>query len=42
MLEQAVFLWVGHDVAPRGLSPQVKGFVQAQSYFQDLTRIRMD
>lgn len=39
MNDQAVLLWVAHDVNPRALSPKVKGFVQAQSWFQDLTPI---
>ncbi len=39
MNEEAVLLWVAHDVNPRALSPKVKGFVQAQSWFQDLTPI---
>jgi len=32
-------IWVAHDVNPRALSPKVKGFIQAQSWFQDLTPI---
>ncbi|MCQ4159362.1 ABC transporter substrate-binding protein [Roseomonas sp. GC11] len=39
MSEQAVMLWVAHDLNPRALSPRVKGFVQAQSWFQDLTPV---
>jgi ABC-type transport system substrate-binding protein len=39
MNDQAVMIWVAHDVNPRALSPKVKGFVQAQSWFQDLTPI---
>lgn len=39
MVEDAVMLWVAHDVNPRALAPNVKGFVQAQSWFQDLTPI---
>jgi hypothetical protein len=27
-----------HDLNPRAMSPKVQGFVQAQSWFQDLTR----
>jgi ABC-type transport system substrate-binding protein len=39
MNDQAVMVWVAHDVNPRALSPKVKGFVQAQSWFQDLTPV---
>ena len=41
MVDQAMWLWVVHDVNPRGLSRRVQGFVQAQAWFQDLTPIRM-
>jgi ABC-type transport system substrate-binding protein len=39
MVEDAAMLWVAHDVNPRAIAPNVKGFVQAQSWFQDLTPI---
>ncbi|MEM1264532.1 MAG: ABC transporter substrate-binding protein [Pseudomonadota bacterium] len=39
MVEEAVMLWIAHDVNPRALAPNVTGFVQAQSWFQDLTPI---
>lgn len=39
MVDDAVMLWVAHDVNPRAIAPNVKGFVQAQSWFQDLTPI---
>ncbi|MBO0763918.1 MAG: ABC transporter substrate-binding protein, partial [Hyphomicrobiaceae bacterium] len=38
---EAVMLFVVHDLNPRALSPKVKGFVQAQSWFQDLTPIEI-
>jgi ABC-type transport system substrate-binding protein len=41
IVDQAYWIWVGHDLNPRALSPKVKGFVQAQSWFQDLTPISM-
>ncbi len=41
MVDDAVMLWVVHDVNPHALSPKVKDFVQAQHWFQDLTTIRM-
>jgi len=37
IVDDALFLFVAHDVNPRALSPKVKGFVQAQNWFQDLT-----
>ncbi len=39
MNADAAMLFVTHDLNPRALSPKVKGFVQAQSWFQDLTPI---
>jgi peptide/nickel transport system substrate-binding protein len=41
MVDQALMLWVVHDVNPHALSPKVKDFIQAQSWFQDLTTIGM-
>ena len=32
-------LFIVHDLNPRALSPKLTGFVQAQSWFQDLTPI---
>ena len=39
MNEDALMIFVAHDVNPRALSPKVHGFVQAQSWFQDLTPV---
>jgi peptide/nickel transport system substrate-binding protein len=41
MVDDAMMLWVVHDVNPHVISPKVKGFVQAQHWFQDLTTIQM-
>jgi peptide/nickel transport system substrate-binding protein len=41
MVDDAMMLWVVHDVNPHVISPKVKGFVQAQHWFQDLTTIAM-
>ncbi|MES2024979.1 MAG: ABC transporter substrate-binding protein [Pseudomonadota bacterium] len=41
MVDDALMLWVVHDVNPHMISPKVKGFIQAQHWFQDLTTIRM-
>ena len=39
MSEDALMIWLAHDLNPQALSPKLKGFVQAQSWFQDLTPI---
>ena len=39
MSEEAALIFVAHDLNPRALSPKVQGFVQAQSWFQDLTPV---
>ena len=39
MVDDAVMLWAVHDLNPRAISPKVHGFVQAQSWFQDLTPV---
>ena len=36
-VNEALFLFVAHDVGPRAMSPRVKGFVQAQNWFQDFS-----
>jgi peptide/nickel transport system substrate-binding protein len=41
-VKDAVELYVVNDLNPRAFSPKVKGFVQAQSWFQDLTPITVD
>ena len=38
-VNEALFLFVAHDVGPRALAPNVKGFVQAQNWFQDITPV---
>src|SRR5271166_1410937 len=39
MSEEAALIFVAHDLNPRAMSPEVHGFVQAQSWFQDLTPV---
>ena len=39
VVDNAEWIWVTHDVNPRAMSKKVKGFVQAKSWFQDLTPI---
>ena len=41
IVDQAYWVYIAHDLNPRAMSPKVKGFVQAQSWFQDLTPIAM-
>ncbi|WP_035025257.1 ABC transporter substrate-binding protein [Gemmobacter nectariphilus] len=41
-VNDALFLMVTHDVAPRALSPKVKGFVQAQNWYQNFGTITME
>ncbi len=40
-VNDALFLMITHDVAPRTMSPKVKGFVQAQNWFQNFSGIEM-
>jgi ABC-type transport system substrate-binding protein len=37
IVDDAPWIFIVHDLNPRALSPKVKGFVQAQSWYQDLT-----
>ena len=41
IVDEALFLFVTHDVNPRAMSPKVTGFVQAQNWFQDFSPITM-
>jgi peptide/nickel transport system substrate-binding protein len=41
MVDEAIWLWVVHDLNPRALSGKVKGFVQAQSWHLDLTPVTL-
>ncbi len=41
-VDEALFLFVTHDVAPRAMAPKVKGFVQAQNWFQDFSPITIE
>ena len=42
VVDGAYWVWVVHDVNPRALAPNVKGFTPAKSWFQDLTQIYID
>jgi peptide/nickel transport system substrate-binding protein len=39
IVDQAMWIWVVHDLNPRAMSPKVRGFVQAQAWVQDLTPV---
>jgi ABC-type transport system substrate-binding protein len=39
MNAEAALIFVAHDINPRAMAPKVKGFIQAQSWFQDLTPV---
>jgi peptide/nickel transport system substrate-binding protein len=39
IVDNAYWLFVVHDLNPRAMSPDVKGFKQAKSWTQDLTQI---
>ena len=39
MVDDALFLWVVHDVGPRAMTKKVKGFVQSKNWFQNLSGI---
>jgi ABC-type transport system substrate-binding protein len=41
VVDQALWIWIAHDLNPRAMSPKVKGFVQSQSWFQDFTPVSM-
>ena len=38
-VNEALFLFVAHDVGPRAMSSKVKGFVQAQNWFQNFSSV---
>ncbi|MBC7284446.1 ABC transporter substrate-binding protein [Hoeflea sp.] len=42
VVADAAQLFVVSDLNPRAMAPYVKGFVQAQSWFQDMTPIRVE
>ncbi len=39
LVDQAMWIWVVHDLNPRALAGNMKGYVEAQSWFQDLTPV---
>ena len=41
VVDQAMWIWVVHDLNPRALSPKVKGFVPPQAWYVDLSSLDM-
>jgi ABC-type transport system substrate-binding protein len=41
-VDDAAFLWIAHDVAPRALSPKIKNFVQPKSWFVDFSTMTIN
>ena len=41
LVDNPPMLFIVHDLNPRAMSKNVKGFVSAQSWFQDLTLVSM-
>jgi peptide/nickel transport system substrate-binding protein len=39
LVDEAPWAWIVHDLNPRAMTKKVQGFVSAQSWFQDLTRV---
>ena len=42
IVDEAPWVWIVHDLNPRAMAANVKGFRPAQSWFQDFTAVRMD
>jgi ABC-type transport system substrate-binding protein len=41
LVDEAPWVWIVHDKNPRAMTKKVQGFVSAQSWFQDLTRVSL-
>src|SRR3954470_23593448 len=42
LVDDAPWLFIVHDRNPRAMTKHVKGFISAQSWFQDFTRVEME
>src|SRR4051794_20209090 len=42
LVDDAAWLFIVHDRNPRAMTKHVKGFISAQSWFQDFTRVEME
>lgn len=38
-VDDAAMIWVYHDTTARALSPRIRKYIQAQSWFQDLAML---
>jgi ABC-type transport system substrate-binding protein len=41
-VDEALFIWIAHDVGPRAMSAKVKNVVQPKSWFIDIATMTMD
>ncbi len=41
IVDDAAYVFIAHDLAPRAMTPAVRGYVQAQSWFPQLTSVWM-
>ena len=41
VVDDSLVVWIGHDVAPRGIGPKVTKMVQPQSWYVDFTQVEM-
>jgi len=42
LVDQAMWVWVVHDLGPRGLAPGVRGFVPGHNSYQDLSPVTVE
>ena len=42
VVDEAAWAFIVHDLNPRAMSPKVKGFQPAQSWYQDFTRVTVE
>ncbi|MFN4087858.1 MAG: ABC transporter substrate-binding protein [Alphaproteobacteria bacterium] len=42
LVDDAPWLWIVHDLNPRAMTKNVKGFVSAQSWFQDFNNVTVE
>jgi ABC-type transport system substrate-binding protein len=42
VVDEAAWTFIVHDLNPRAMSPKVKGFQSAQSWYQDFTKVTVE
>ena len=42
VVDDAAWAFIVHDLNPRAMSPKVKGFQPAQSWYQDFTKVTVE